>query len=106
MLKTSVLLAISLALLAITVLSSASKLSTVAFLQAMATFLLLVWGPSRVASKVVWHMLYVVSGFFGCAFLLMGLFTLWWPPKDPFTVFWSSLTLVFLFLCIFRSDAT
>ena len=106
MLKTSVLLAITLALLVIAASSSGNNLSTLAFLQAIATFLLLVWTPTRLAGKGVRLVLFVASGFFGCVFLLAGLFTLWWPPGDPFIVFWSSLTLGFLFLSVLRSEGT
>ena len=106
MLKTSVLLSITLALLAITASSSANNMSTLAFLQATATFLLLVWAPTRLAGKGVRLMLFLVSGFFGGVFLLAGLFTLWWPPKEPFVVLWSSLTLGLLFLSMLRSEVT
>jgi hypothetical protein len=106
MLKTSVLLGITLALLATAALSPASNLSALAFLQAVATFLLLVWTPTRIASKGVRLVLFFASGFFGCVFLLAGLFTLWWPPGDPLMVLWSSLTLVFLFLLVLRNEVT
>jgi hypothetical protein len=79
-------------------------LSALTLIQAIATFLLLVWKPTRISSKVARFVLFVASGFLGSVFLIAGLFTLWWPPKQPFVVLWSAITLVLLLLIMVRAE--
>ena len=79
-------------------------MSTIALLQAIATFLLLVWTPAEGPGKAIRLALFVASGLFASVFLLAGLFTLWWPPKQPFVVLWSTITFVSLFLMVVRAE--
>jgi hypothetical protein len=79
-------------------------MSTIALLQAIATFMLLVWTPTEGPGQAIRLALFVASGFFAGVFLLAGLFTLWWPPKQPFVVLWSTITFALLFLMMVRSE--
>jgi hypothetical protein len=83
---------------------STLTLSALTLIQAIATFLLLVWEPTRISSKVARLILFTVSGLLGTVFLLAGLFTMWWPPKQPFVVLWSAITLGLLFLIMVRAE--
>ena len=83
---------------------SPKRMSTVALLQAIATFFLLVWRPTRLSAQGARFILFGVSGFFAGIFLLAGLFTLWWPPRQPFLVLWSATTFVLLFWMVVRGE--
>jgi hypothetical protein len=79
-------------------------LSTLTLIQTIATFMLLVWAPTKISSKGIRLVLFITSGFFGTVFLMAGLFSLWWPPKQPFVVLWSAITLGLLLLTMVRAE--
>jgi hypothetical protein len=79
-------------------------LSTLSFLLAAVSLCLLRWSPADLASRALRGTLIFGAGFLALAFLLGGLLTLWWPPKMPFVVLWSSASLVLLAGIALRQD--